>query len=469
MPRRLPKSCAFLLLLLPLPHITFAANFVFPDFNETIGLSFAGSAATTSCEVGIDLTLESGFVDLTGDADKFGEIHGKGDNKSDIEYSQQSEKYTMQGAQTISTNLVDDESGIIASKLSSIGHRDDFIDSKTERCNGRLRLTPSTPHKSGAVWHETRLPLTQGFDTIFTYHISDHSKVCSDHVDPSFSLKHHRTCAVHGGDGFAFVIHGNSNGTAAIGRDGDQLGYGGISNSLAVEFDTWTNVDSQGSSDLFSDHIEIHSQGTGVNSAKKATKFGSSRATPIADGAVHVARVKYLPYFESSYLPYMSASENLLDYVKDNAEGKRLGTLAVFVDEGVELGTPILAIPINLSVLLDLKQNLGYVGFTASTGMRWEKHDVLSWLWCENGNCDSEGLVTLFDYHQTSKFYGARHPPNIPGVGYGAGSFADKNEPTRFASPDTDPWANVPSRKASGYENTLSERANSQVPPHTIE
>jgi len=170
---------------------------------------------------------------------------------------------------------------------------------------------------------------------------------------------------------------------------------------------------------------------------------------------------------------------------------------AVFVDEGVELGTPILAIPINLSVLLDLKvseralmktrvrsttkltlfhsilrsvqQNLGYVGFTASTGMRWEKHDVLSWLWCENGNCDSEGLVTLFDYHQTSKFYGARHPPNIPGVGYGAGSFADKNEPTRFASPDTDPWANVPSRKASGYENTLSERANKQVPPHTIE
>ena len=133
MPRRLPKSCAFLLLLLPLPHITFAANFVFPDFNETIGLPFAGSAATTSCEVGIDLTLESGFVDLTGDADKFGEIHGKGDNKSDIEYSQQSEKYTMQGAQTISTNLVDDESGILASKLSSIGHRDDFIDSKVRK------------------------------------------------------------------------------------------------------------------------------------------------------------------------------------------------------------------------------------------------------------------------------------------------------------------------------------------------
>ena len=53
----------------------------------------------------------------------------------------------------------------------------------------------------------------------------------------------YESCAVHGGDGFAFVIHADHNETGAIGNPGRELGYGGIANSIAVEFDTWYNPD----------------------------------------------------------------------------------------------------------------------------------------------------------------------------------------------------------------------------------
>ena len=61
-----------------------------------------------------------------------------------------------------------------------------------------------------------------------------------------------QSCMVHGGDGFAFVIQLDPNGTTTIGSRGEGLGYAGIRNTLVVEFDTWYNPE-QG--DLFTDHV----------------------------------------------------------------------------------------------------------------------------------------------------------------------------------------------------------------------
>lgn len=205
------------------------------------------------------------------------------------------------------------------------------------------------------------------------------------------SNQHHRSCAVHGGDGFAFVIHSDPRGATAIGEDGQELGYGGIVNSLAIEFDMWTNVDTQGSDDIFHDHIEIHSGGSNAaNSAKAYTMLGQPRPYDLASGQVHRARIQYLPYLEERYLDFMTANKNLHPYLMDNGEGRRLGTLAVFIDEGVTDNEPILAIPLNLSILLDLPQGLAYAGFTASTGEKWEKHDVIDWHWCDSIDCQGD-------------------------------------------------------------------------------
>lgn len=42
---------------------------------------------------------------------------------------------------------------------------------------------------------------------------------------------------------------------------------------------------------------------------------------------------------------------------QDNGGGRRLGTLVVWLDDGIESDKPLLAVPINLSVLLDLPQD----------------------------------------------------------------------------------------------------------------
>ena len=152
----------------------------------------------------------------------------------------------------------------------------------------------------------------------------------------------------------------------------------------------WTNVNTQNSDDFFEDHISIHSGSTGPNSDQSHTKLGHSRAVELADGKIHVARVQYLPYVEEKYLRKMTANENLLPFIKDNGEGRRLGTLAVFIDDGIDEDEPILAIPLNLSVLLDLPQSLAYVGFTASTGMKWQNHDILHWHWCDSVECQGD-------------------------------------------------------------------------------
>ena len=160
---------------------------------------------------------------------------------------------------------------------------------------------------------------------------------------------------------------------------------------VAVEFDTWTNVDTQQSDDVFQDHISIHSAGpSSPNNSNQHTALGYWRAYDVADGKVHKAKVQYLPYVETRYFELMTANENLLPYLKDNGEGRRLGTLAVFVDQGINEDRPLLAIPVNLSLLLDLPQSLAYVGFTASTGRKWEKHDILNWKWCHTDGCHGD-------------------------------------------------------------------------------
>ena len=242
-------------------------------------------------------------------------------------------------------------------------------------------------------FHSYTVPLSQlkGFETTFTFQISDHSKTCSYHVDPSIALSYHKSCAVHGGDGFAFVIHFDDEvDTSAIGGAGYELGYGGISNSLAVEFDMWTNAISEDNSDdVFHDHISVHSAGKAPNKADKSTSLGYWRVVSLADGKIHRIRVRYIPHLETRYLEDMTANKNLLPYLKDHGEGRRLGTLVVFIDVGLDSDTPLVAMPLNLSVLLDLPQGVAYAGFTASTGLKWQKHDVLSWRWCDTGFCET--------------------------------------------------------------------------------
>ncbi|KAL3757138.1 hypothetical protein ACHAWU_002977 [Discostella pseudostelligera] len=367
-------------------HVSLS-DFLYADFNKTTGLVFNGAASPTACEGSSNVVLESNSSSTNNDNGKQSRLYQYGHTATTDVFS------TVETTIPQNNSSNDDD---IAVRYAVFGHRLEFdIDAAittTEGCNSKLRLTPSHPSKAGSVWYDSRVPVLTGFETVFSWQISDQSVECTEHVDRYFSRDLHRSCAVHGGDGFAFVIHGDPVGASALGGDGEHLGYGGISNSLAVEFDTWTNVDTQQSDDVFQDHISIHSSGpTLPNSSNETTSLGYWRTYNIADGKVHSAKVQYLPFIETRYFELMTANENLIPYLKDNGEGRRLGTLAVFVDQGIVEDRPLFAIPVNLSLLLNLPDSLAYVGFTASTGRKWQKNDIHRWEWCNSERCKGKG------------------------------------------------------------------------------
>jgi hypothetical protein len=189
--------------------------------------------------------------------------------------------------------------------------------------DGRLRLTPAKEGQSGSAWMSSRQPVTGGFAAIFQFQITYLPETAAP------------------GDGFAFVVQNSS--VRALGEGGGDLGYGGIPNSIAVEFDTWPNSNYR---DPNTSHVSIHTRGTAANSPDESASIARTTAIPnLLDGRVHTAVVSYTP-----------------------ADG---GFLQVLLD-----GRLVLGVSVDLSTLLNLDRGRAYVGWTAGTGASWENHDI---------------------------------------------------------------------------------------------
>jgi len=425
------------------------SDFVYKDFNQTAGLDFNGVAGTTNC---FNFSLNN-YGDFQGKADRFNE-------KEAVEIR---ETTVLVSESSFETSIAEKDNAIISMSLAGFLNRNDTVSAPTE-CFVRARLTPSGPSKAGSFWFVDPAPVTNGFDTYFTFQITDHSKLCTVSKDQYFSLRHHETCSIHGADGFAFVIQNHPNSTSSIGEIGAQMGFGGIENSFAIAFDTWQN---QGYDSLHVDHISFQSRGIQPNDALENGLLGVPRPHSLADGKIHLVRITYYGTIQAKYLDKVVASQSLLPYLKDNGEQKRIGMLVVFIDDGVEKDEPIMAMPINLSLLLNLVDDKAYVGFTASTGCYYEKHDILSWVFCDQEPCDDPDMKKTFDYHQKSKFSSVKLTRFEPGEGYG-GEDVIEDFPTENLNPDTTPWVEDVSSFSSSRNNVLSSDASNQIPPNTI-
>lgn len=442
-------SLSFLLICYYLSHLpTACGDFVYQDFNETTGLIFNGDAGTTSC-----------FDDKERD---YGDVQGKADRFNENVIKERGETTDLISESSVETNL-EIYNAEIERLQAGFLHRQGTV-SAPKGCKVRARMTPSGPSKAGSVWARDKSPVLNGFDTYFTFQISDHSKECILVKDQYFSKLHHRTCSVRGADGFAFVIHLDPSGDKAIGNVGGQMGFGGISNSLAIAFDTWTNP---GSDTMLSDHVSVQSLGVLPNDAYQPGLLGLPRAHEIADGKVHMARITYYGELKSEYFDQLVASDSLLNYLKDNGEQKRVGTLVVFLDEGIENDVPIIALPINLSLLLQLQENKAYVGFTSSTGRFYAKHDILSWIWCDQQPCEKPKM-DMFDYHQQSEFSTTSKRKFTPGPGFGGGGGRNTNFPIENTSPDTTSMEMPLEYWSSSRDHGLASDAKVQVPPNTL-
>lgn len=186
-----------------------------------------------------------------------------------------------------------------------------------------LRLTPSAGLQTGSAWYGVKQHVRYGFETLFRFQMTDPGG-----IGPA--------------DGLAFVIQNSPDGAAAMGGTGAHMGYGFLTNSLAVELDTYQN-----GSDPDGNHLGVHTRGKFSNLAHEAASIGRTSSIPtLADGNVHTLKVHYVP-----------------------------GTLTIYLDD---LSTPALTVAYGLRQL-GLDQGRAYVGFTAATGSGHQNHDILSW------------------------------------------------------------------------------------------
>jgi hypothetical protein len=189
-----------------------------------------------------------------------------------------------------------------------------------------VRLTDALTTQAGSVWAKEKMDITQGFDTGFDFQLS-----------------------TGGADGFAFVVQNDSE--AALGGTGGDLGYDGILNSVAIEFDTYMNPPPI--KDPNSNHVAVLTNGILPNHTAHTYQVGDALTVlpfALADGQVHHARIQYAS-----------------------------GMLTITVGSGASVAE--LSVPIQIEQRLSLVNGTAWVGFTGATGGLFQAQDIHSWTW----------------------------------------------------------------------------------------
>ncbi len=205
-----------------------------------------------------------------------------------------------------------------ASKMLDRNGTADLITSSGRLHQRILRMTAGGFRQAGSAWARTKLDLGQSFESRF--------KAYLHHAKP-------------GADGIAFLVQ--NDGPRALGGWGGGLGYRGITDSVAVEFDTFQNTN-----DPSSNHLAVVMHGNPDNHSAVGEP-----SIPLY-GRPFWARVVY-----------DAPSNDLRIYVKSLRAGS---------DEELALETTV-----------DLADEVGarsaWVGFTAATGSALSKQDIYSW------------------------------------------------------------------------------------------
>lgn len=218
-----------------------------------------------------------------------------------------------------------------------------------------VRLTANASNQTGWMWHQTAMPILNGFDTTFTFRIAP----------PPVGLK---------AEGMALVIHSDPNGANAQGGTVWGMGYGsgannsiGIRNSIAIELDTYLDPFLGDSS---ANELTIHTRGVLGNNENEQWSIG--RTTPsvnFVDNQVHTVRVVYVPGTISVYIDNLTTPALTRPY--DLVSGGQLANGQAIGGIGATTG-------------------LGFAGFCATTGANTltEQVDILSWDWTSTPPAD---------------------------------------------------------------------------------
>ncbi|MFN3201592.1 MAG: lectin-like domain-containing protein [Bradymonadia bacterium] len=177
-------------------------------------------------------------------------------------------------------------------------------------------------------------------------------------VDATTSFSTHFRARIHGGgasnngaDGMAFVMHNDGAGAGATGQSGDQVGFGGLSNSIAVVYDTY-------------------GQFGGINEVRVAIN---------GDANSNLASANPNPVDLNGGATFY----NWIDY------DAQTQTLEVFISTlDAKPQQPLLTVNQDLNALFG---GQAFIGFTAATGGLHQNHDVERWALTVNSTDQTDG------------------------------------------------------------------------------
>lgn len=187
----------------------------------------------------------------------------------------------------------------------------------------QLQLTSTTTNQAGSAYYQTALPVNT--DTSF---------------QTQFQFRLDGAQGAAGADGFAFVLQNDPRGLQARGAAGGGLGLSGITNSLAIEFDTWQNEN-----DVNNNHIAV-----------------------VINGDIANPRSVRIPAFD------LNSGSTINAWVDYNGNTDQL---AVYLNNGTtKPDQPLMMLEIDLTSVVGSQ---AYLGFTGATGGSANVHRVLNW------------------------------------------------------------------------------------------
>ena len=197
------------------------------------------------------------------------------------------------------------------------------LNGSAQQFGGLLQVTDAGGFLTGSAYFETAIPVNANtsFQSNFAFQLTGGG-------------------GAGGADGFTFILQNSSDGTEALGPLGGYFSYLGVTNSLAIEFDTYANP-----WDVNANHVSVLVNGNVENPI--ATK---SYPVDLNDGGTKYAWIDY------------NGTNNVL---------------AVYLSEtNVKPGTPLIVTNVDLSSLVG---NQMYAGFGAGTGSVTNNHEIVSW------------------------------------------------------------------------------------------
>ncbi|MDE3251199.1 MAG: HYR domain-containing protein [Bacteroidota bacterium] len=191
--------------------------------------------------------------------------------------------------------------------MTFMGMAQTFVGNGTTYSTGGncYTLTNNTNSQNGSLWYQNLIDLHYDFDLSFNVYLGN---------NPS------------GADGMAFVLQGNN--TTVQGSGGSGQGYGGIPNSIIVEYDTYINTDYQAYDPNY-DHIammfngEFHHYSTPSGTLAPLTNLSGGS---VKDGAYHTSRVvwnaanKTLTVYFDGVQKLAYANDLVANYLNNNSQ-----------------------------------------------------------------------------------------------------------------------------------------------------